>query len=201
MLPTWAFPCKQGSWTLRGASEFAPVPANGSSQLCLVLSFPQKDKVCWLFSPGVVFLFCKPRVKEETGTCFTLVFLACPLHWQAGLRSLGQGERELQVCPESKAFTLAESGLGEGRCTHPWPGKTVSATCSSGLPPDTPSQAGDKMFFFRARKRHCSELWRCPWQSQHAAQRSHPGTAWGNVVSCPKPACERCLGQHHVALG
>lgn len=93
MLPSWAFPSKRGSRTLSGVSEFALVPANGSSWLCLVLSFPQRDKVRWLFSLGVVFLFCKPRAEEEAGSCFPLVFLACSLHWQAGLRSLGQGKR------------------------------------------------------------------------------------------------------------
>lgn len=168
---------------------------------CASCSAFQRDKVHWPFSPGVAFLFCRPRVEEETGSCFPLVFLACSLHWQAGLHSLGQGESERQVCPEARAFTLAVSGLGEGRCTHPWPRKTVPAACLSGLPPATPGQAGDEVFCFRARKRHCSELWRCPWQSQHAAQRSHPGMARGHVVSCPKPVCERCLGQHHVAPG
>lgn len=93
------------------------MPANGSSRLRLVLSFPQRDKVRWLFSLGVVFLFCKPRAEEEAGSCFP-VFLACSLHWQAGLHSLEHGESKLQVCPEPKVFTLAVSGLGEGRC-HP----------------------------------------------------------------------------------
>lgn len=88
-----------------------------------------------------------------------------------------------------------------GDAPTPWPGKVVPAVWPSGLPSATPDQAGDETFCFRARKRHCSELWRCPWQSQHAARRSHPGTTRGHVVSCPEPACERCLGQHHVALG
>lgn len=100
--------------------QFALVPASGSSQLHLVLIFPWRDKVCWLFNLGVVFLFCKPRVEEEAGSCFPLVFLACSLHWQTGLHSLGHRERQVQICPEPKAFTLAVSGLGKGRCTHPW---------------------------------------------------------------------------------
>lgn len=39
VLPSWAFPGKQGSQTLSGVSEFALLLANGSSRLCLVLSF------------------------------------------------------------------------------------------------------------------------------------------------------------------
>lgn len=136
VLPSWAFPGKQESQMLSEASEFALVSANGSSHCTWCSAFP-KGKVCWLFSLGVDFLFCKPRAEEEAESCFPLMFSGCSLHWQAGLHSLGYGERELQVCPEPEAFTLAVSGLGEGMCISPWPGKTAPAACPSRLPPAT----------------------------------------------------------------
>lgn len=83
---------------LSGVLEFALVPVNSSSLLCLVLSFPQRDKVHWLFSLSVVFLFCKPRAEEAAESCFPLVFLACCLHWKAGLHALGHRERAAGLC-------------------------------------------------------------------------------------------------------
>lgn len=122
MLPSCAFPGKQGSqsWVQH---QFALVPAAGGSWPHLVLGFFQRDEVPWLFSLGVAALFCKPRVEDGTGSCLALAGRAVfPC----------MGESKLQICPEPRALTLPVSGLGNGRCTYPWPGKDCTYCASPG---------------------------------------------------------------------
>ncbi|XP_039553867.1 AN1-type zinc finger protein 2B isoform X3 [Passer montanus] len=68
-----------------------------------------------------------------------------------------------------------------------------------------PADSSSSLACARARKRHCSELWRCPWQSRHAAQHSNPAAHrrrriwhWPRHCQRAKPSTSSRSGRHMV---
>ncbi|XP_041329523.1 AN1-type zinc finger protein 2B isoform X4 [Pyrgilauda ruficollis] len=79
--------------------------------------------------------------------------------------------------------------------------KIVTASSSGAA---RPADSSSSLACARARKRHCSELWRCPWQSRHAAQHSNPAHRrrriwhWPRHCQRAKPSTSSRSGRHTV---
>ncbi|XP_065697580.1 AN1-type zinc finger protein 2B isoform X4 [Patagioenas fasciata] len=62
----------------------------------------------------------------------------------------------------------------------------IASSTGAARPVDSPSSPASA----RVKKRHCSELWRCPWQSQHPAWHIHPAHRRRRIWPWPRP-CQR----------
>lgn len=171
---------------LCGKSELALVPANASSQLCLVLSFPKGTK-CTSCFPWVWSFCSTSKIWRRLEVAFHLY------SWHtAALASRDVSSwagREYCQSVQSPSFSPCLCLASWREICPPLTRKDYLPHASQLPTASHPGQAGDNVFCFRVRKRHCSELWRCPWQSQHAAQYSHPGTAPKHVVWCALTLC------------